>query len=208
MNSAFPHPADLTPAAALQALVEGNIRFVGGEVVDHDVREAIRATAEGQAPFVAILSCIDSRVPVETVFDLTIGHAFSTRVAGNVVNADVLGSLEFACAVAGTPLIVVLGHTGCGAVKGACDSVELGHLTGLLDKIRPAVEATATDGERISTNAEWVDAVARANVQRSKEAIARDSPILRSLVEAGTVGLVGAMYDVRTGEVVFADRLD
>lgn len=207
MNSTFPIPTDLTPAAALAVLHDGNARFVRGEPATRDIREAIRATADGQAPFVAVLSCIDSRVPVETVFDLTIGDAFSARVAGNVVNVDVIGSLEFACAVAGTPLIVVLGHTGCGAVKGACDGVELGNLSALLAKIQPAVDATEADGERSSGNAAWVDAVARENVERSKAAILASSPVLADLVAGGTVGLVGAMYDVRTGAVTFLDTL-
>lgn len=195
----------LTPAVALQLLRDGNARFASGKPARHDVHEAIRVTADGQTPFVAVVSCIDSRVPVETVFDLTIGHAFSARVAGNVLSGDVLGSLEFACALAGARLVVVLGHTGCGAVKGACDGAELGHLTGLLDKIRPSVEATPAEGERTSANAAFVDAVAEENVRRMVAAVTAQSDVLRGLVEAEQVGVVGAMYDVRTGRVAFLD---
>ncbi|HEX8386404.1 MAG TPA: carbonic anhydrase family protein, partial [Rubricoccaceae bacterium] len=191
-------PAMLTPAVVLQILKDGNDRFVRGEPAGHDVHEALRITADGQSPFAAIVSCIDSRVPVETVFDLTIGHAFSARVAGNVVGEDVLGSLEFACAFAGSRLVVILGHTGCGAIKGACDGVELGHLTGLLGKIRPALDAVEHDGDRTSANAAFVDAVAEANVTYAMASLLDQSPVLRDLIAAGTVGLVGAMYDVRT----------
>ena len=195
----------LTPAVALQLLKDGNARFVAGTPSRHDVHEAMRVTAEGQTPFVAIVSCIDSRVPVETVFDLTIGHAFSARVAGNVLSDDVIGSLEFACALAGSRLIVILGHTGCGAVKGAVDGAELGHLTGLLAKIQPAVEATDAAGERTSANASFVDAVAEENVRRMKAQLLDQSGVLRERAEAGHVGVVGAMYDVRTGRVVFLE---
>ena len=198
-------PPPRTAEGALRALKEGNGRFASGQSAPHDVQKALRTTAEGQAPFVAVLSCIDSRVPVETVFDLTIGHVFSARVAGNVVGGDVIGSLEYACGVAGTPLMVVLGHTNCGAVKGACDGVELGRLTGLLEKIRPSVESVSTDGARTSENADWVDAVAHANVERSKAALLEESAVLRELAETGEIGLVGAMYDVRTGRVTFFD---
>ena len=170
--------------------------------------EAIRLTADGQTPFAAVVSCVDSRVPVETVFDLTIGHAFSARVAGNVMGPDVVGSLEFACGVAGSRLIVILGHTGCGAVKGACDGVELGSLTGILDKIQPAVEEVSktrkpATGGAPSMDADYVDAVAAANVVVAMDSLMEQSEILRALVEARDVGLVGAMYDVRTGHVSF-----
>ncbi len=200
--------AMLTPNVVLQILKDGNERFVNGESAGHDVHEALKITREGQSPFAAVVSCIDSRVPVETVFDLTIGHAFSARVAGNVMGPDVVGSLEFACAVAGSRLIVILGHTGCGAVKGACDGVELGSLTGILDKIQPAVKQVAKTrkparGGKPSADAAFVDAVAEANVVLAMEDLMEQSPILREMAEARTVGLVGAMYDVRTGEVTF-----
>lgn len=198
----------LTPAVVLQILKDGNDRFVRGETAGHDTHEALRITRDGQSPFAAVVSCIDSRVPVETVFDLTIGHAFSARVAGNVVGPDVIGSLEFACAVAGSRLIVILGHTGCGAVKGACDGVQLGSLTSILDKIQPAVKEVAVSrkpkkGGKPSADDGYVDAVAEANVRHTMTSLLDQSPILRDLVEAQTVGLVGAMYDVRTGRVTF-----
>ena len=201
---------EVTPGVALQILREGNARFVSGDIANHDVHEAIRLTADGQTPFAAVVSCVDSRVPVETIFDLTIGHTFSARVAGNVVSPDILGSLEFAAAVAGSRLILILGHTGCGAVKGACDGVEMGNLTGLLDKIQPAVQAvsagrTPAAGAKPSADGGFVDAVAAANVQHTMAALLEQSPILRDLVDAQTVGLVGAMYDVRTGVVSYLD---
>ncbi len=196
------------PQTVLLTLEAGNARFAAGAPVRHDVHEALRMVAAGMAPPAAILSCIDSRVPVETVFDLPIGSAFSARVAGNVVGPDVVGSLEFACAVAGSRLVVVLGHTGCGAVKGACDGVELGALTGILARIRPAVEAVAAvrppaDSARPSSDDGFVDAVATANVALAMAALLDQSVVLRDLVAAGRVGLVGAMYDVRTGVVTF-----
>lgn len=202
--------AMLTPNVVLQILRDGNERFVSGTSAGHDVHEALKITREGQSPFAAVVSCIDSRVPVETVFDLTIGHAFSARVAGNVIGPDVVGSLEFACAAAGSRLVVILGHTGCGAVKGACDGVELGSLTGILDKIQPAVRSVSkmrkpAKGGPPSQDAVYVDAVAEANVVHAMEALLEASPILRDLIASGQVGLVGAMYDVRTGVVAFLD---
>ena len=199
--------APVTPAAAVQMLREGNARFVSGDVVGHDAHEAIRLTASGQTPFAAVVSCVDSRVPVETVFDLTIGHTFSARVAGNVIGPDILGSLEFAAVVAGSRLIVILGHTSCGAVKGACDHVELGSLTGLLRKIQPAVDGVGREPatETPSADAAYVDDVARLNVQNAMQDVLDQSDILRGLVDDGTVGLVGAMYDVGTGRVTFTD---
>ncbi len=200
----------LTPNVVLQILKDGNERFVRGESAGHDVHEALKITREGQAPFAALVSCIDSRVPVETVFDLTIGHALSARVAGNVVGPDVVGSLEFACAIAGSRLIVILGHTGCGAVKGAVDGVALGSLTAILDKIQPAVQAvsktrTPAEGGKPSADSAFVDAVSLANVRHTMASLLEQSPILRDLVQKRTVGLVGAMYDVRTGVVSFSD---
>ncbi len=202
--------AMLTPNVVLQILKDGNERFVNGESAGHDVHEALKITREGQSPFATVVSCIDSRVPVETVFDLTIGHAFSARVAGNVVGPDIVGSLEFACAIAGSRLIVILGHTGCGAVKGAVDGVQLGSLTGILDKIQPAVQTvsmtrTPAAGGKPSADAAFVDAVVEANVRHTMGALLEQSPIVRDLVAARTVGLVGAIYDVRTGIVSYLD---
>jgi carbonic anhydrase len=178
---------------------------VAGTPLERNVPETVRATAQRQRPSTAVLSCIDSRVPVETVFDLTIGQAFSVRNAGNVLSDGVLGSLEFACALSGARLIVVMGHTGCGAVKGACDHLELGHLTGLLRKIEPVVDATAEDGDRSSANAAFVDAVAEANVRHVARDLLVMSDVLRARVEVGTLGVVAAMYDVRTGRVAFLE---
>ena len=196
----------MTPAAALQRLVEGNERFRSGRPADRNLLEQVSATTEGQWPFAAVLSCIDSRVPPEHVFDLGIGDAFSARIAGNFVNDDLLGSLEFACAAAGSKLIVVLGHQHCGAIKGACDGVELGHLTGMLDHLKPAVEATAEPSDasqRTSANAEFVDAVARANVRRTVQAITERSGVLGDLAEAGKIEVVGAMYQLESATVEF-----
>ncbi len=202
--------AMLTPNVVLQILKDGNERFVSGVAAGHDVHEALKITREGQSPFAAVVSCIDSRVPVETVFDLTIGHAFSARVAGNVIGPDIVGSLEFACAAAGSRLVVILGHTGCGAVKGAVDGVELGSLTGILDKIQPAVKTVSKTQKPAksgppSKDAAYVDAVAEANVVHAMGALLEASPILSDLIASGQVGLVGAMYDVRTGVVAFID---
>ncbi len=196
-----------TPAAALHRLREGNARFVAGTPAERHAMDTVHATAERQRPYAAMISCIDSRVPVETVFDLTIGQAFSARVAGHVIGGDVLGSLEFAAAVAGVRLAVVLGHTNCGAIKGACDGVRLGHLSGLLGKVRPAVEATPGGGDRSSQNAAFVDAVARVHVLRMVDEVLGRSAVIRGLVDDGKLGVVGAMYDVRTGLVRFLTDL-
>ena len=198
----------LGPAAALALLREGNARFVRDEPAQHDRKRDVRVTAHEQHPFVAVVSCIDSRVPVETVFDLTIGNAFSARVAGHVLSDDVVGSLEFACALAGVSLVVVLGHTGCGAVRGACLGIELGHLTGLLAKIQPAVaavEAGQPDGTRDAPA--FVDAVAEAHVAQTAADLVQQSEVLRARVEKGRVGIVGAMYDVGTGQVRFLNSI-
>ncbi len=195
-----------TPDAALQRLREGNARFVAGTPTERSAPDTVRATAGRQRPYAAVLSCIDSRVPVETVFDLAIGQAFSARTAGNVVDGDTLGGLEYACAIGGVRLVVVLGHTGCGAVRGACDGVELGHLTALLRKIRPSVDATPGAGDRTSANPAFVDAVAQANVGRTTAEVLRRSDVLRERVTDRALAVVGAMYDVRTGHVRFLDE--
>lgn len=195
------------PDDAMRELMAGHERFLTGEPRQRDRSAEIRATAGGQQPIAAVLGCMDSRVPVETVFDQGIGDVFAIRVAGNVVNADVLGSLEYAVQAVRVPLIVVLGHRGCGAVKGACDSVELGHLTELLAKMEPAKRRVAESGEVSGTldskNTVYVDAVTKANVAVAIEQITAESEIIRQRVEAGRVKIVGGVYDVETGRVDF-----
>ncbi|MEM1269676.1 MAG: carbonic anhydrase family protein [Bacteroidota bacterium] len=194
----------ITSAEVLQGLIDGNARFVDGERINRDYLAQVQATATGQYPSAVVLGCIDSRVPPEIVFDQGVGDIFSARVAGNFINTDILGSMEFATAVAGSKVIVVLGHTSCGAVKGACDNVELGNLTQTLSNIAPAVYAvTDIEGERTSQNAEFVQAVADMNVELTVQNILDRSPIIRGLVESGDVLLVGAMHDVTTGQVTF-----
>ena len=198
--------AELTPEAALELLVQGNQRFVERKMVERDFQAQIAATSGGQWPFAASLGCIDSRVSNELVFDQGIGDIFSARVAGNVVNTDILGSLELACAVAGSKLVVVLGHSSCGAVKGACDDVELGNLTSMLAKIKPAIAAVAepTDAaQRSSKNTEFVNAVTLENVHLSVESLREQSEVLRDLEQQGKLKIVGALYDVATGKVEF-----
>jgi len=197
--------AALTPTEVIQLLKDGNQRFVDGEALERDFMSQVRQTAEGQYPMAAILGCIDSRVPHEIVFDKGVGDIFSARVAGNFINTDILGSLEFAAAVAGSKVIVVLGHTECGAVKGACDGVELGNLTSTLANIAPAIYAVGdeVDGPRTSANSEYVQAVAHENVRQTVQNIVDRSPVLRGLVESGELIVVGAMHDVTTGEVTF-----
>lgn len=194
----------LTPQQALDLLKEGNARFLANEFINRDHFEHIASTANGQNPFAAILGCIDSRVPAEIVFDLGVGDIFNIRIAGNFVNTDILGSLEFACKVAGSKVILVLGHTSCGAVKGACDDVSLGNLTGLLANIKPSVEAiTDVQGERNSSNPEYVQKVADKNVELAVQGILEGSEVLREMSENGEILIAGAMYDVSTGKVTF-----
>jgi carbonic anhydrase len=196
----------LTPAEALQILREGNERFQANLKANRNLLQQVNETRDGQFPFAAILSCIDSRVSAELVFDQGLGDVFSIRIAGNFVNDDILGSLEFACKVAGSKLIVVLGHSSCGAIKGACDHVELGNLTGLLAKIQPAVEAVAEPADparRTSKNADFVQAVANANIDLTVAAIRERSDVLRELLDSGAIALVGGMYDVASGAVEF-----
>ncbi|MEX1026087.1 MAG: carbonic anhydrase family protein [Planctomycetota bacterium] len=196
--------AQTTPRKALDELLEGNRRFQSGTTETRDLRRQIAATREGQWPIAAILSCIDSRVSAELVFDAGIGTVFSARVAGNFVNDDLLGSLEYGCKVAGAPLLMVLGHTACGAIKGACDGVELGHVTGLLQKLRPAVDAVtepADPAQRTSENRAFVDAVVRRNVERTVAAIREQSSVLSELEASGAIQIVGAVYDLETGAV-------
>lgn len=187
-------------------LEEGNRRFLEGKRENRDYLSQVGATRAGQWPYAVVLSCIDSRIPAEIVFDVGIGDIFSARVAGNFVNDDILGSMEFACKLAGAKLVVVMGHTSCGAVKGACDHVELGNLTGMLANLTPSVDAVtepADAAQRTSANGEFVQAVARKNVEFTLDAIRERSQILRELEEAGDIRLVGAMYHVETGAVEF-----
>jgi carbonic anhydrase len=196
----------IKPQDALQMLKDGNARFCQNLRADRDLLQQVNATADGQWPFAAIVSCIDSRASVELIFDQGIGDVFSARIAGNFVNDDILGSLEFACAVAGAKLVVVLGHSACGAIKGACDHVELGNLTQMLAKIAPAVDAVAPDYDaeaRNSSNSEFVERVAHENVAQTVAAIAERSAVLRDLKDNGNIDIVGGMYDISNGRVTF-----
>ena len=198
--------ATVTPALALQFLKEGNARFVNNLRVSRDLLQQANATRDGQWPFATIVSCIDSRTSAELIFDQGLGDIFSVRIAGNVINTDIIGSLEFACHVAGSKLIVVLGHSSCGAIKGACDHVELGNLTELLSKIQPAVyeeNQTPDPAQRNSKNAAFVENVADLNVRRSVRSIVNRSPILERLIAAGKVGIIGGKHDLASGEVSF-----
>lgn len=189
-----------TPEAALKRLQDGNARFTTGQSVNCDLLEQVKKTGSGQAPFAAVLGCIDSRVPPELIFDQNIGDIFAARIAGNFVDDDILGSLEFATHVTGAKLIVVLGHSECGAIKGAIDNVKLGHLTGLLAKIRPSFKALNYKGVASSKNAELVQRVAERNVRDSVARLAR-APVLAALVKADQLKIVGAMHDIRTGRL-------
>ena len=194
----------ITPKMALQLLEEGNKRFVSNLKVNRNLLQQANETSDGQHPFAVILSCIDSRTSAELIFDQGLGDVFSVRIAGNILNEDILGSMEFACKVAGSKIIVVLGHTKCGAVKGACDHVEMGNLTALLTKIRPAVEDELTTKEnRTSGNAEFVEKVSTINVKRTVKSIMQRSPILKEMIESGQIGIVGGTHDITTGEVNF-----
>lgn len=199
--------AAITPAQALALLVSGNERFLADAPLERDYRSQVQATAAGQYPFAFVLSCVDSRIPVETVFDQGIGDLFVGRVAGNFVNTDLLGSMEFATAGAGARLIVVMGHTECGAVKGACDNVRLGNLTHTLSNIVPAVYAVGdVEGERTSANKEFVRAVAHENVEQTVQNVIDRSPVVVDLIRQGRVAVIGAMLDIATGRVTFLDH--
>lgn len=196
----------ITPTRALEILKEGNQRFVGNLRVNRNLLQQANETRDGQWPFATIVSCIDSRTSAELIFDQGLGDIFSIRIAGNVINTDVIGSLEFACQIAGSRLIAVLGHTSCGAIKGACDHVELGNLTELLAKIQPAVyeESATTDPKlRNSKNADFVHRVTELNVRRSVRTIVNRSHVLSELVHAGKVAIIGGMHDLPSGRVTF-----
>ena len=196
----------LTPMAALEILKEGNDRFIKNLKTNRNLLEQVNATRDGQWPFATILSCIDSRTSSELVFDQGLGDVFSIRIAGNIINTDILGSMEFACKVAGSKLIVVLGHTKCGAVKGACDHVEIGNLTELLAKLQPAVyQEKETTTNRNSKNSAFVENVSMINVKRNVKNIIERSFIIKELIESGAIGVVGAMYNIETGVVEWYD---
>ena len=200
----------LTPASALEILVDGNARFCANLKANRNLLQQVNETSEGQWPFAVVLSCIDSRTSAELIFDQGLGDVFSVRIAGNFLNNDILGSMEFGCHVAGAKLILVLGHSHCGAIMGACDGVELGHLTGMLQKIRPAMDSVKSPedpAERCSANAGFVDAVAHENVLRGVHGIVEQSDVLRKMRDAGSIDVVGGMYDTTTGEVTFSRDL-
>ena len=194
----------ITPSMALDILKKGNDRFVNNLKANRNLLQQANETSDGQHPFAVILSCIDSRTSAELIFDQGLGDVFSIRIAGNIINEDILGSMEFGCKVAGAKIIVVLGHTKCGAIKGACDHVEMGNLTALLAKIQPAVydEKTVTEN-RNSGNSGFVEKVAAINVKRTVHAIMERSPILKDMIAAGEIGIAGGAHNITTGEVRF-----
>jgi carbonic anhydrase len=194
----------ITPSVALEILKDGNKRFVSNLKINRNLLQQANETSDGQHPFAVILSCIDSRTSAELIFDQGLGDVFSVRIAGNIVNEDILGSMEFGCKVAGAKIIVVLGHTKCGAVKGACDNVALGNLTGLIAKIKPAVDQESVTSEnRNSSNGVFVENVAELNVSLSVKNILLKSPIIADMVKNGDIGIVGGIHDITTGEVKF-----
>ena len=196
----------ITPAMALELLKEGNRRFQSNLKANRNLLQQASETSDGQHPFAIVLSCIDSRTSVELIFDQGLGDVFSVRIAGNIMNEDILGSMEYGCKVAGAKIIVVLGHTNCGAIAGACDHIEMGNLTALLNKIQPAVfnEKSETKN-RSSSNPEFVEKVSTINIRRTIHAIMERSPILKELVETGAIGLVGGKHDIASGVVTFYD---
>jgi carbonic anhydrase len=194
----------ITPGKALDLLKEGNKRFVNNLKINRNLLQQANDTSDGQHPFAVILSCIDSRTSAELIFDQGLGDIFSVRIAGNIINEDILGSMEFGCKIAGAKMIIVLGHTKCGAVKGACDQVEMGNLTALLSKIRPAVDDEKTTRQnRTASNGEFVEKVAVINVKRTVRAIMERSAILKEMIQSGQIGIVGGTHDITTGRVEF-----
>jgi carbonic anhydrase len=192
----------ITPREALELLKKGNDRFVQNLKINRNLLQQANETSDGQHPFAVILSCIDSRTSVELIFDQGLGDVFSVRVAGNILNEDILGSMEFGCKLAGSKIIVVLGHSACGAIKGACDGAELGHLTGLLAKIKPAINDELTvDVDRTSANVEFVEKVTAINVKKTVNSIVSKSSVLQEMVNTGEIGIVGAIHDLGTGVV-------
>ena len=193
----------MTPEQIIKVMNQGNARFQRGERKARNYLREQRASSAGQYPAAVMLSCIDSRAPAEVIMDLGIGDVFNCRVAGNIENNDILGSMEFACKLSGAKVVVVMGHTACGAIKGAIANAELGNLTGLLAKIKPAVQATIYDGDRSATNYAFVDAVSRKNVELTIASIRQQSPVLAELETTGKIKIVGAMYNLQTGAVEF-----
>jgi len=196
----------MTPESAIQRLKEGNSRFTKNKGFSRDLTNEVKQTSTGQNPYATVLHCIDSRVSAELIFDEGIGDVFSVRIAGNFENEDILGSMEFACKLAGTKVIVVLGHTACGAVKGACDDAKLGNLTALISKLKPAVEAVtepADTSKRNSGNIDFVNSVAEKNVYMTIENIREKSPVLKEMEDNGEIKIIGAMYDIKDGSVTF-----
>ena len=191
----------LKPDAVLKDLMDGNKRFTENKMHQRDYTSQIEKTSGGQWPQAVVLGCIDSRVPVETIFDQGVGDIFTARVAGNFENKDILGSMEYSCKVAGSKLVLVLGHEACGAVKAACDNVELGNITHLLSNIKPAVETTKTDGDRSSKNDSFVAGVVENNVKLTMDRIREKSPILKEMEENGEIKIVGGVYSISTGKV-------
>lgn len=196
--------AAISPEFAIELLKEGNKRFVNNLKINRNLLQQANDTSDGQHPFAVILSCIDSRTSAELIFDQGLGDIFSVRIAGNIINEDILGSMEFGCKIAGAKIIVVLGHTKCGAVKGACDHVEMGNLTALLTKIRPAIDDEDTiTNNRNSDNSDFVEKVAAINVKRTVHAIIERSTILKEMIDAGQIGIIGGTHDISTGTVSF-----
>ena len=193
----------MTPDQVLQAMKDGNKRFLAGKPRQRNVLDLQRATASGQYPKAVLLSCIDSRAPAEAILDMGIGDIFNSRIAGNVADEDVLGGMEFACAASGAKVVLVMGHTACGAVKGAIDDVKLGNLTALLGKIKPAIAGAQASGSRDSKNDAFVNAVARRHVELTLEQIRRNSPTLAELERKGSIAIRGSMYRIETGQVEF-----
>ena len=196
----------LTPRKAYEVLVDGNQRFVSNLRYNRNLLQQVNETSDGQFPFAIVLSCIDSRTSAELVFDQGLGDIFSVRIAGNVLNEDILGSMEFACQVAGSKLIVVLGHSKCGAIKGACNHVEMGHLTGLLGKVAPALHDVEVSGGLDLPPDQFVERVALENTRHQTRAILERSPILEHLFNEGRIGIVGGLYSVETGQVAFFEE--
>lgn len=200
--------SQMTPETSLQSLKEGNKRFQDNVRISRNLNEQVKETANGQFPYATVLSCIDSRVSSELIFDQGMGDLFSVRIAGNFVNEDILGSMEFACKLAGTKLVVVLGHTACGAVKGACDHARLGNLTALINKIEPAVEAVSEPKDeslRNSKNIDFVNNVAEENVRMTIENIRTQSSVLAEMESNNEIKVIGGMYDISNGKVTFFD---
>lgn len=206
-NSSVQMKEPVTPLEELQALKDGNRRFINSETDGHDFQFQINKTKDGQKPYAVVLSCLDSRIPVEIVFDQGIGQLFVARIAGNIENNDVLGSMEFGTALMGAKLIVVMGHTKCGAIKGACQNVQLGHLTGVLDRIQPAVKKVQGSIEKFDpTSYEHIDMVSEENVRQTVARIRKSSDVIRKLEADKKVQIVGAMYDISTGKVSFLEE--